>query len=70
MFALGFVSVFDQVLEGLPDGERESLFQSYISALDEDDSKYRQVPYLLKRHHSCFAIAYFQAHCLASTLLC
>jgi len=43
VFALGFVSVFDQVLEGLPDNDRESLFNAYISSLDEDGSKYRQV---------------------------
>ncbi|CAL5220853.1 g2937 [Coccomyxa viridis] len=42
VFALGFVSVFDQVLEGLPDGDRENLFNAYISCLDEDASKYRQ----------------------------
>lgn len=42
VFALGFVSVFDQVLEGLPDNDRESLFNAYISSLDEDGSKYRQ----------------------------
>ena len=43
VFALGFVSVFDQVLEGLPDNDRESLFNAYISSLDEEGSKYRQV---------------------------
>ena len=43
VFALGFVSVFDQVLEGLPDGDRENLFKAYLSSLDEDPSKYRQV---------------------------
>ncbi|CAK0783183.1 hypothetical protein CVIRNUC_006382 [Coccomyxa viridis] len=42
VFALGFVSVFDQVLEGLPDGDRENLFKAYLSSLDEDPSKYRQ----------------------------
>ena len=43
VFALGFVSVFDQVLEGLPDNDRESLFKAYLSSLDEDAGKYRQV---------------------------
>jgi hypothetical protein len=43
VFALGFVSVFDQVLEGLPDSDREKLFNAYIGSLDEDASKYRQV---------------------------
>ena len=51
MFALGFVSVFDQVLEGLPDGDREKLFQAYLSSLDEDSSKYRQV--LFPASRSC-----------------
>ena len=35
--------MFDQVLEGLPDNDRENLFKAYIECLDEDASKYRQV---------------------------
>ncbi len=37
------MSVFDQVLEGLPDNDRERLFNAYVASLDEDASKYRQV---------------------------
>lgn len=43
VFALGFVSVFDQVLDGLPEtGDTSKIFGAYISALDEDASKYRE----------------------------
>ena len=43
VFALGFVSVFDQVLDGLPEsGDTSQIFGAYISALDEDASKYRE----------------------------
>ena len=42
MGALGFVSVFDQVLEGLPQSEQDAIFKSYISALDEDADTYRK----------------------------
>ena len=41
VFALGFVSVFDQVLDGMPE-DTGSIFKAYIEALDEDSSKYRQ----------------------------
>lgn len=39
--ALGFVSVFDQVLDGLPDAEQEAVFKAYVEALDEDPQQYR-----------------------------
>lgn len=39
--ALGFVSVFDQVLEGLPKGEQDTIFAAYIGALDESPEQYR-----------------------------
>lgn len=39
--ALGFVSVFDQVLEGLPSDEQAAVFKAYIEALDEDPQQYR-----------------------------
>lgn len=42
VFALGFVTVFDQLMEGyLSDEDREAIFQSYIRALEEDPEKYR-----------------------------
>ena len=43
MFGLGFVSVFDQVLEGLKDDDRSALFDAYIASLGEDGSQYRKV---------------------------
>ncbi|KAI8551797.1 hypothetical protein RHMOL_Rhmol06G0215100 [Rhododendron molle] len=42
VFALGFVTVFDQLMEGYPsDEDREAIFQSYIRALKEDPDIYR-----------------------------
>lgn len=40
--ALGFVSVFDQVLEGLPAEEQKAIFKAYIGALDQDPDQYRR----------------------------
>lgn len=40
VFGLGFVSVFDQILEGVPT-DREAIFSAYIRALDEDPQQYR-----------------------------
>jgi len=39
--ALGVCSVFDQVLGGLPEAERDAVFTAYISALNEDPKQYR-----------------------------
>ncbi|XP_057460870.1 protein THYLAKOID FORMATION1, chloroplastic-like [Actinidia eriantha] len=42
VFALGFVTVYDQLMDGYPsDEDREAIFQSYIKALNEDPEKYR-----------------------------
>ncbi|KAF8409376.1 hypothetical protein HHK36_005451 [Tetracentron sinense] len=42
VFALGFVTVYDQLMEGYPDDEdREAIFQAYINALKEDPKQYR-----------------------------
>eukprot|EP00884_Botryococcus_braunii_P016138 jgi/Botrbrau1/3207/Bobra.37_2s0037.1 len=41
VFGLGFVSTFDQVLDGLPVEEQTNVFDAYIRALDEDPNKYR-----------------------------
>lgn len=42
VFALGFVTVYDQLMEGYPsDEDREAIFQSYINALNEDPQQYR-----------------------------
>lgn len=42
VFALGFVTVYDQLMEGYPsDEDREAIFQAYINALKEDPNQYR-----------------------------
>ena len=42
VFALGFVTVYDQLMEGYPsDDDREAIFQAYIKALNEDPQQYR-----------------------------
>lgn len=43
VFGLGFTSVFEQVLEGLPEADKEAIFTSYIRALEEDPAQYKQV---------------------------
>ncbi|KAL5793902.1 hypothetical protein ACOSP7_002496 [Xanthoceras sorbifolium] len=42
VFALGFVTVYDRLMEGYPsDEDREAIFQAYINALKEDPEQYR-----------------------------
>ncbi|KAF6153958.1 hypothetical protein GIB67_023735 [Kingdonia uniflora] len=42
VFALGFVTIYDQLMDGYPsDGDREAIFQAYIKALNEDPEQYR-----------------------------
>lgn len=42
VFALGFVTVYDQLMDGYPsDEDRETIFQVYIKALREDPNQYR-----------------------------
>lgn len=41
VFALGVVSVFEQILESLPEGERVQVFKAYIGALDESPDKFK-----------------------------
>lgn len=38
---MGICNIFDQVLDGLPDKEREAVFDAYISALQQDPAQYR-----------------------------
>lgn len=42
VFALGVVSVFDQILEALPEQERNDIFNAYIGSLGEEPSTYRK----------------------------
>ncbi|GLT86990.1 hypothetical protein SLE2022_050960 [Rubroshorea leprosula] len=42
VFALGFVTVYDQLMEGYPsDEDRDAIFQAYIKALNEEPEQYR-----------------------------
>ncbi|KAL6529572.1 Protein THYLAKOID FORMATION 1, chloroplastic [Orobanche gracilis] len=42
VFALGFVTVYDQLMGGYPSTEdREAIFKAYIEALNEDPAQYR-----------------------------
>ncbi|KAJ7516288.1 hypothetical protein O6H91_22G051300 [Diphasiastrum complanatum] len=43
LFALGFVTVYDQLMDGYPSTEdREAIFKAYINALREDPDHYRR----------------------------
>lgn len=42
VFALGFVSVFDQITEGLPGNGPGDIFNAYMTALQEDPEQYRK----------------------------
>ena len=47
VFALGFVTVYDQLMEGYPsDEDRDAIFQAYIKALKEDPQQYRFLIFL------------------------
>lgn len=42
VFALGFVTVYDQLMDGYPsDEDRDAIFKAYINALKEDPEQYR-----------------------------
>ncbi|GLT29782.1 hypothetical protein SLA2020_046270 [Shorea laevis] len=42
VFALGFVTVYDQLMEGYPsDEDQDAIFQAYIKALKEEPEQYR-----------------------------
>ncbi|GLI66136.1 hypothetical protein VaNZ11_009868 [Volvox africanus] len=42
IFALGFVSVYEQILESLSQEERDTIFVAYVSALGEDPATYKR----------------------------
>uniref|UniRef100_A0A7N0TJC1 Uncharacterized protein n=1 Tax=Kalanchoe fedtschenkoi TaxID=63787 RepID=A0A7N0TJC1_KALFE len=43
VFALGFVTIYNQLMDGYPsDEDREAIFQAYIRALQEDPEQYRK----------------------------
>lgn len=42
VFALGFVTVYDQLMDGYPnEADRDAIFKAYIAALNEDPELYR-----------------------------
>jgi hypothetical protein len=42
VFALGFVTVYDQLMEGYSsDEDKDAIFKAYITALNEDPEQYR-----------------------------
>jgi len=41
VLALGFVSVFEQILDGIEESEKSSIFTAYVDALGEDAQKYK-----------------------------
>jgi hypothetical protein len=41
VYALGFVSVFDQILDGFDSSAKDKIFAAYVQALGEDPAKYR-----------------------------
>ena len=41
IFALGFVSAFDQILDGFDAPSKDDIFSAYLKSLDEDPSKFR-----------------------------
>ncbi|KZV52200.1 hypothetical protein F511_07155 [Dorcoceras hygrometricum] len=44
VFALGFVTVYDQLMDGYPgDEDRDAIFKAYVEALKEDPAQYRHV---------------------------
>ena len=36
------MSIFEQILGGLPEAEREAVFDAFVSALQEDPAQYRK----------------------------
>lgn len=43
VFALGFVTIYDQLMEGYPsDEDRNGIFEAYVKALNEDPEQYRK----------------------------
>jgi photosystem II biogenesis protein Psp29 len=42
VMALGICSVFDQILQGLPEEEQTAVFNAYINALEESPEQYRK----------------------------
>ncbi len=52
IYALGFVSVFDQITESLPEDERKQIFRAYIDALGDKPEKFRKDAELLEKEAS------------------
>lgn len=55
IYALGFVSVFEQILEGLPTDERKKIFDAYLQALGEQPEKFKADAAKLEQEASALA---------------
>ena len=63
VFALGFVTVYDQLMEGYPsDEDRNAIFEAYIKALNEDPEEYRS-GCLVSFSTSLFSIIFHVCSC-------
>lgn len=61
VFALGFVTVYDQLMEGYPsDEDRNAIFQAYIKALQEDPDQYRPAYNFLKTFSPSHLIFHYE----------
>lgn len=57
VFALGFVTVYDQLMEGYPsDQDRDAIFKAYIEALNEDPNQYRLAISNLSHCSTCLVL--------------
>jgi hypothetical protein len=68
VYALGFVSVFDQVLDSFDQAERAKVFDAYISALGEDPRQYRVRAAVRPRDAPHGASIWRVCRCLESTI--
>jgi len=73
VFALGFVSVFDQIIEGIPGTAAADIFQAYMAALQEDPEKYRRCStadmFTFASLNLCWHPLAFVNQCIYSSLL-
>lgn len=59
IFALGFVTVFDQLMDGYPsETDRDAIFKAYITALNEDPELYRSHILIFSFHFFFFFYLY------------
>ncbi|KAJ0705930.1 putative protein Thf1 [Helianthus annuus] len=57
VFALGFVTVYDQLMDGYPsEDDREAIFQAYVKVLNEDPQQYRSIAKFSPRFYLFFFV--------------